>query len=110
MTEKVHMDDIVGAIIFLLNKPELTGAIHITSPNPARQAQFAHVKAASMHRPLFLTILPFSYVHYLVKWGAACCSKDNATCKNGSSKPGMNFIIRNWLKLCNMNLINFRPA
>ena len=34
----VHMDDVVGAIIFLLNKPELTGALNITSPNPVSQS------------------------------------------------------------------------
>ncbi len=55
----VHMDDIVSAIIFLLNKPELTGAFNITSPNPVSQAQFAQVMATSMHRPLLLTMPAF---------------------------------------------------
>ncbi len=59
MISWVHMDDIVSAIIFLLNKPELTGAINITSPNPASQAQFSQVMAATMHRPLFLTMPAF---------------------------------------------------
>ena len=59
MISWVHMDDIVGAIIFLLNKPELTGAVNITSPNPVSQTQFAHALAASMHRPLLLTMPAF---------------------------------------------------
>ncbi len=52
----VHMDDLVGSVIFLLNNPELTGAFNITSPNPVSQAQFAHALATSMHRPLWLTL------------------------------------------------------
>lgn len=59
MISWVHMDDIVGAIIFLLNKPELTGPVNITSPNPVSQAQFARAMAASMHRPLLFTMPAF---------------------------------------------------
>lgn len=55
----VHMDDVLSAIIFLLNKPELTGAFNITSPNPVDQAQFARELASSLHRPLFLTLPAF---------------------------------------------------
>lgn len=55
----VHMDDVVDAIIFLLNKPELKGAFNITSPNPVNQAQFARELSSCLHRPLFLTIPDF---------------------------------------------------
>lgn len=55
----VHMDDVVGAILFLLNKPELTDAFNITSPNPVSQAEFAQALAASMHRPLLFKIPAF---------------------------------------------------
>lgn len=55
----VHMDDVVAAIIFLLNKPELTGPFNISSPNPVNQAQFARELSTSMHRPLLLTTPAF---------------------------------------------------
>ncbi len=55
----VHMDDLVGAVIFLINHPDLTGAFNITSPNPISQTQFAHALATSMHRPLWLTLPTF---------------------------------------------------
>ena len=55
----VHMDDVVGAIIFLLNKPELTGAFNITSPNPVSQAEFARELAHNLSRPLWLTMPAF---------------------------------------------------
>lgn len=54
MMSWVDIDDVVGAIIFLLNKPELTGAFNITSPHPVSQAQFARTLATTMRRPLFL--------------------------------------------------------
>jgi uncharacterized protein (TIGR01777 family) len=50
----VHIDDIIGAILFLLMKPEASGAFNITAPNPASQAEFSHALAKAMHRPLLL--------------------------------------------------------
>ena len=55
----VHIDDVVNAILFLLNKPALTGAFNITSPNPVSQAEFARTLATTMHRPLFLKMPAF---------------------------------------------------
>ncbi len=55
----VHIDDVISAMIFLLNKPELTGAFNITSPNPVSQAEFARALATTMHRPLFLKMPAF---------------------------------------------------
>lgn len=55
----VHIDDVVSAIIFLLNKPDLKGAFNLTSPNPVSQAEFARVLATTMSRPLLLKIPAF---------------------------------------------------
>lgn len=55
----VHIDDVVNAILFLLNNPELTGAFNVTSPNPVSQAEFARALARVMHRPLFLKMSAF---------------------------------------------------
>ena len=55
----VHIDDVVNAIIFLLNKPDTRGAFNITSPNPVSQAEFARALATTMHRPLLLKIPAF---------------------------------------------------
>lgn len=52
----VHVADLIGAYSFLLDRPELTGAFNITSPNPVSQFQFATILAKTMHRPLFLKI------------------------------------------------------
>lgn len=50
----VHIDDVIAAIVFLLNKPELTGAFNITAPNPVSQSEFARTLASALHRPLLL--------------------------------------------------------
>jgi uncharacterized protein (TIGR01777 family) len=55
----VHINDVVGALTFLLNKPELTGAFNLTSPYPVSQQKFAHELATCLHRPLFLKIPSF---------------------------------------------------
>lgn len=50
----VHVDDVVGGILFLLEHTELTGAFNLTSPYPVSQAQFARTLADCLHRPLLL--------------------------------------------------------
>lgn len=59
MMSWVHIDDVIGALLFLLNKPELTGAFNLTSPNPVSQTEFAQTLASTMHRPLFLKMPAF---------------------------------------------------
>ncbi len=59
MMSWVHVDDVVSAIIFLLNHPELTGAFNLTSPHSVSQAEFARVLATTMHRPLLLKMPAF---------------------------------------------------
>jgi len=54
MMSWVHIDDVVGAFLFLLNNPQLFGAFNLTAPNPVSQAEFAKTLAITMHRPLFL--------------------------------------------------------
>jgi uncharacterized protein (TIGR01777 family) len=56
MISWIHIDDVVGAILFLVDKPHLTGAFNITAPNPVSQSEFARALAKTIHRPLFLKI------------------------------------------------------
>lgn len=48
----VHIDDVVGAIRFLLSKSDVTGAFNLTSPYPVSQTEFARAFAKTLHRPL----------------------------------------------------------
>ncbi len=55
----IHINDVVGGIIFLLDNPDLTGPFNLTSPHPVSQETFARTLADVMHRPLFLTMPSF---------------------------------------------------
>lgn len=55
----VHVDDLIRAISFLIQHPELSGPFNITSPNPISQSEFAHCLAQCMHRPLLLKMPAF---------------------------------------------------
>lgn len=52
----VHIEDVIGALAFLLNRPDLSGVFNLTSAHPVSQAHFARALATAMHRPLLLKI------------------------------------------------------
>lgn len=50
----IDIDDLVRAIRFLLDHPDITGAINLCSPQCVSQKDFAKTLASIVHRPLFL--------------------------------------------------------
>lgn len=54
----IHINDLVNAISFLLNKG-LTGVYNLSSPFPVSQGEFARTLANAMHRPLFFKLPSF---------------------------------------------------
>ncbi|KTD62297.1 TIGR01777 family oxidoreductase [Legionella shakespearei] len=60
----VDSQDLVNAYRFLLNHPNITGPVNITSPNPCMQKDFAKAYAKSLHRPL-LFLTPAFVIHFL---------------------------------------------
>lgn len=48
----IDIDDLVGAVYHLLNRPDLSGAFNGTGPQPISQAGFATALASSLGRPL----------------------------------------------------------
>jgi uncharacterized protein len=50
----VDYQDLVNAVLFLLERPKLTGSINITAPHPVNQKEFALQFAKILKRPLFL--------------------------------------------------------
>ncbi len=51
----VSLDDVVGTILFALEKDNLRGPVNVVSPEPARNQEFVRALGAALHRP---TILP----------------------------------------------------
>ncbi len=52
----IHMEDAVGAIIFLINNDSLKGAFNLTAPEATNNQTFSSELAAALHRPCFLTM------------------------------------------------------
>ncbi|MFA6301545.1 MAG: TIGR01777 family oxidoreductase [Legionella sp.] len=56
--------DLIAAILFILEHPDISGPINLTSPNPVSQRQFAKTFAKVLHRPLIVTT-PVSIIKLL---------------------------------------------
>lgn len=54
----IHMDDMVGAIEFLIQHPELNGPYNLTAPNPITNKTLTKTLAKILNRPSFLKFPP----------------------------------------------------
>jgi uncharacterized protein len=47
----VHIDDVVGAILFALDTPALSGPVNLTAPDPPTNKEFSRALGRVLHRP-----------------------------------------------------------
>ena len=47
----VHRDDVVGALIWMMENPSASGPFNVVSPNPATNAEFTRSLGKVLHRP-----------------------------------------------------------
>ncbi|MBI4062942.1 MAG: TIGR01777 family protein [Elusimicrobia bacterium] len=52
----IHLDDLTGLILFILNQENIRGAINATAPNPATNEEFTKTLAAVLNRPAFFGV------------------------------------------------------
>lgn len=52
----VHLDDVTGALICCTERPELAGAVNVTSPNPVTNAELSRALGRALHRPAVLPV------------------------------------------------------
>ena len=52
----IHIQDLVNAIDFILQHPEIKGAINVTAPSPLSQKEFAQTLADTLNRPAFMPL------------------------------------------------------
>jgi hypothetical protein len=50
----IHIDDLVGALRFIVRNDELMGAVNLTAPHPARNADFGKALGEALGRPAVL--------------------------------------------------------
>ena len=55
----IHLDDVVGLIIFALEN-ELSGSLNATAPQPVRQKEFARILGRVLRRPTFFPAPAFA--------------------------------------------------
>ncbi len=65
-----HMEDLLGAFLFLMDHPEISGPVNFTSPNPIRNAKLAEALGKAMHRPSFLPAPGFMLKLILGEFGS----------------------------------------
>jgi uncharacterized protein (TIGR01777 family) len=56
----IHVDDVVGAMRFVLQKDDLMAAVNGTAPNPVRNADFGKALGRALSRPAFLPAPAFA--------------------------------------------------
>lgn len=56
----ISLDDHIGAIRFLLERPDITGPVNLTGPLPVTNAEFTAALAAAVKRPAGLAVPAFA--------------------------------------------------
>ena len=56
----VHIDDAVGVILHALSSNSVSGALNVTAPKPARNAEFSRILGAVLQRPALFPLPPFA--------------------------------------------------
>jgi uncharacterized protein (TIGR01777 family) len=52
----IHLDDVVGAIVFLLDTEAASGPVNLTAPEPVTNKEFSHTLGRVLHRPAFAPV------------------------------------------------------
>ena len=56
----VHLDDVVGALVFCLDTEAATGAVNVTAPTPATNTELSKALGRVLKRPAFLPVPGFA--------------------------------------------------
>ncbi len=75
----IHIQDMVQAILFLLNNPQANGAFNICAPSPISNQEFTHQLAQAMQRPHFLTLPKWTIKTILGEASSLLLDSYNAT-------------------------------
>jgi NAD dependent epimerase/dehydratase family enzyme len=55
----IHIDDVTGAMLFLMNRDDLMGVFNLVSPQPVRNKEFARTLGKILKRPWFFPVPAF---------------------------------------------------
>jgi len=74
----IHMDDLIAAIIFILENPDVKGPINLCSPNPVRNRDFAGTLGQVLNRPSVLKTPSFMVRLIMGEMGKSLISSQRA--------------------------------
>lgn len=52
----IHIDDLVGIMLFAASNKTIKGPVNAVSPNPVTNSAFTHTLASTLHRPAFFNV------------------------------------------------------
>ena len=56
----IHIDDVVGALTFCIDRVDASGAVNVTSPNPVTNAELSRALGRALGRPAVLPVPGFA--------------------------------------------------
>jgi hypothetical protein len=56
----IHLDDVVGALLFALDRAEASGPVNLTAPTPVTNGELSRALGAALHRPAVLPVPEFA--------------------------------------------------
>lgn len=56
----IHIDDVVGALLFCATEASADGPFNLAAPNPATNAELSHALGRVLHRPSFMPVPSFA--------------------------------------------------
>jgi uncharacterized protein len=55
----VHLDDVIGALVFAIDTPAVSGPVNVVAPEPVTMSVFARELGAALHRPSWIPVPSF---------------------------------------------------
>jgi uncharacterized protein (TIGR01777 family) len=56
----IHIDDVVGALLFALDSPQADGPLNVTAPSPVTNKEFSKALGRALHRPAVTPVPGFA--------------------------------------------------
>jgi len=56
----IGLNDVIGAVLFALERQEISGPVNVTAPKPVTNAEFTQALARELRRPAFLSMPAFA--------------------------------------------------
>ncbi|WP_078127524.1 TIGR01777 family oxidoreductase [Leptospira alexanderi] len=87
----IHIEDMVGAIVYLLENSNLSGAFNLVAPNPVSNEIFSKILAHILKRPAFFRV-PATILKVLYQDGADVILKGQKVIPERLQKSGFSFL------------------